>query len=99
MYDEVIKSKIIITNSRGINSIPVAEYVMSAILFFSKNLNKCIEFKKNKIWSQWEIAKENETLENKILGIIGYGSIGKEIAKRAKKFNMKIYATRRFFYG
>ena len=95
MYDEVIKSKIIITNSRGINSIPVAEYVMSAILFFSKNLNKCIEFKNNKIWSQWEIAKTNETLENKILGIIGYGSIGKEIAKRAKKFNMKIYATRR----
>lgn len=95
MYDEVIKSKIIITNSRGINSIPVAEYVMSAILFFSKNLNKCIDFKNNKIWSQWEIAKTNETLENKILGIIGYGSIGKEIAKRAKKFNMKIYATRR----
>lgn len=95
MYDEVIKSKIIITNSRGINSIPVAEYVMSAILFFSKNLNKCIDFKNNKIWSQWEIAKTNETLENKILGIIGYGSIGKEISKRAKKFNMKIYATRR----
>ena len=95
MYDEVVKSKIIITNSRGINSIPVAEYVMSAILFFSKNLNKCIDFKNNKIWSQWEIAKTNETLENKILGIIGYGSIGKEIAKRAKKFNMKIYATRR----
>ena len=95
MYDEVIKSKIIITNSRGINSIPVAEYVMSAILFFSKNLNKCIDFKNNKIWSQWEIAKTNETLEDKILGIIGYGSIGKEIAKRAKKFNMKIYATKR----
>ena len=95
MYDEVMKSKIIITNSRGINSIPVAEYVMSAILFFSKNLNECITFKNNKIWSQWEIAKKNETLENKVLGIIGYGSIGKEIAKRAKKFNMKIYATRR----
>ena len=57
MYDEVIKSKIIITNSSGINSIPVAEYVMSAILFFSKNLNQCIDFKNNKIWSQWEILK------------------------------------------
>ena len=95
MFKQVIKSKIIITNSRGINSVPVAEFVMSAILFFTKNITDCIEFQKNKIWTQWEIAKRNDTLENKIIGIIGYGAIGKAIAKRAKSFNMKIYATKR----
>tara|TARA_Y100001970_G_scaffold275829_2_gene377603 strand:+ start:17219 stop:18193 length:975 start_codon:yes stop_codon:yes gene_type:complete len=95
MFEQVIKSKIIITNSRGINSVPVAEFVMSAILFFTKNITDCIEFQKNKIWTQWEIAKRNDTLENKIIGIIGYGAIGKAIAKRAKSFNMKIYATKR----
>lgn len=95
MFDQVIKSKIIITNSRGINSKSVSEYVMSTILFFEKNLSDCIQFKKNRNWVQWEIAKKNDTLENKIIGIIGYGAIGKEIAKRAKSFNMKIYATRR----
>ena len=68
---------------------------MSTILFFEKNLSDCIQFKKNRNWVQWDIAKKNETLENKIIGIIGYGAIGKEIAKRAKSFNMKIYATRR----
>ncbi len=95
MFEQVIKSKIIITNSRGINSVPVAEFVMSAILFFTKNITDCIEFQKNKIWTQWEIAKRNDTLENKVIGIIGYGAIGKAIAKRAKSFNMKIYATKR----
>ena len=34
-------------------------------------------------------------LEGKTIGIIGYGSIGKEIAKKAKVFNMKVIATRR----
>ena len=95
MFKDVIKSKIIITNSRGINSIPVAEFVMSTILFFAKNIIDCIKFKEDKIWTQWDIAKKNDTLENKVIGIIGYGAIGKAIAKRAKSFNMKIYATKR----
>ncbi len=95
MFKEVLQSKIIITNSRGINAIPVSEFVMSSILYFEKNLMECINFKKNKIWNQWELAKKNDTLENKVIGLIGYGAIGKAIAKRAKSFNMKIYAVRR----
>ena len=95
LIDEVLKSKIIITNSRGINSVPVAEYVISTILYFSKYFSECISYKKDKIWKQWEIAKKINTLENETIGIIGYGAIGKEIAKRAKAFNMKVLATRR----
>jgi len=95
LFDEVINSNIIITNSRGINSIPVAEYVMAAILFFSKNFPDCLNFKKEKKWSQWYIAKKNNVLKNQSIGIVGYGAIGKEIAKRAKAFNMRVFATRR----
>ena len=38
MITSVIKSKTIITNSRGINSIAVAEYVMSILLYLSKQI-------------------------------------------------------------
>ena len=95
LIEDVIKSKIIITNSRGINAVPVAEYVISTILYFSKNFSNCISYKKEKVWRQWEIAKKTDTLENQTIGIIGYGAIGKEIAKRAKAFNMQVLATRR----
>lgn len=95
LFDEVINSNIIITNSRGINSIPVAEYVMATILYFSKNFSDCLNFKKVRKWSQWEIAKKNNVLKDQSIGIIGYGAIGKEIAKRAKAFNMKVFAIRR----
>ena len=95
LFDEVIKSNIIITNSRGINSVPVSEFVLSAILFFSKNFSDCLKFKKNKKWTQWEIAKKNETLENKTLGIIGYGAIGKAIAKKVKALNMNVIGIKR----
>ena len=95
LIDEVLKSKVIISNSRGINSVPVSEYVMSTILYFSKQFQDCIIFKKSKKWTQWEIAKKNNILENKFVGIIGYGAIGKEIAKKSKAFNMKVIAIRR----
>ena len=54
-----------------------------------------MKFKKNKKWTQWEIAKKNETLENKTLGIIGYGAIGKAIAKKVKAFNMNVIGIKR----
>ena len=95
MIPSVIKSKTIITNSRGINSIPVAEYVMSILLYLSKQISMSLDFQKSKQWTQWDIAKNIYTLENKKLGIIGYGSIGKEIAKKAKAFNMHVKAIRR----
>ena len=95
LIKEVIKSKVIITNSRGINSTPVAEYVMGTILFFSKYFSDCITFKKDKTWLQWDIAKKINPLNNQSVGIIGYGAIGKKISKLAKAFNMTVYATRR----
>mgnify|MGYP001196126077 FL=1 len=95
MIASVIKSKTIVTNSRGINSIAVAEYVMSVLLYLSKQISMSLDFQKSKQWTQWDIAKNIYTLENKKLGIIGYGSIGKEIAKKAKAFNMHVKAIRR----
>ena len=95
MFESVIRSKTIITNSRGINSIAVAEYIMSIILYLSKKIQMSVDFKSLKQWTQWDIAKNIDILENKKLGIIGYGSIGKEIAKKAKAFNMKVRAVKR----
>ena len=95
LFKEVIDSKTIITNSRGINATPVSEFVLSTILFLSKNLADCLNFKLNKKWTQWEIAKKNDTLINQTIGIIGYGAIGKSIAKKAKAFNMNVIAIKR----
>ena len=95
LFDEILKSKIMITNAKGINSKPVAEFVISQIMYFAKNLNKCNQFKLDKIWNQWELAKETKQLSDSIIGIIGYGEIGKELSKLAKSFGMTVLAIRR----
>ncbi len=95
LFEDLIKSKVIITNSKGINSRPVAEFIISQIMFFAKQIKECENFKSNKVWNQWELARKTIQLCDSTLGIIGYGEIGKKLAKMAKSLGMKVLATRR----
>ena len=95
LFYDLLKSKVMLTNAKGINSLPVAEYIISQILYFAKQVDSCNQFKKDKIWNQWELAKKTIQLSSSTLGIIGYGEIGKELSKLAKAFGMKVLATRR----
>ena len=65
------------------------------MLFFSKMFRDFETFKNTKKWAQWDIAKKIVELKGQTLGIIGYGSIGKDVAKKAKAFGMNVIATRR----
>ncbi|MFW5889660.1 MAG: NAD(P)-dependent oxidoreductase, partial [Bacillota bacterium] len=90
-YDNVdikgFKEKgILISNARDIFSITIAEDVISKILYFNRDIKKFVENKKNKIWQP--IPEEYE-IYNSTIGIIGTGSIGKEVAKRVKNFSPK----------
>ena len=95
LFEDVLKSRVMITNSKGINSKPVAEFIMSQILYFSKRIKECQNFKENREWNQWKLAKMTTQLSELTLGIIGYGEIGKELSKLAKPFGMRVLATRR----
>ena len=95
LFNDIIKSKVILTNSKGIHARPVSEFILACILFHAKRFENCNEFKISQEWKQWDIAKTMVQLKNKTLGIIGYGEIGKATAKLAKNFGMNVLATRR----
>ena len=95
LFPDILKSKTIITNASGVHAGPVSEFVMSAILYFAKRFKDCQKFMQTKNWTQWEVAKQMVQLKGKTIGIIGFGSLGKAIAKKAKAFDMKVIATRR----
>ena len=95
MHQPLLKSNTIITNASGVHAGPVSEFVMSAILYFAKRVKDCHEFMQTTNWTQWEVAKQMVQLKGKTIGIIGFGSLGKAIAKKAKAFEMNIIATRR----
>lgn len=95
--DEVKARNVTLCNSRGVMSISIAEDVFCKILFLSREVRAVEQDKKAHRWDgvsngqdQW-MCTCYQDVYGKTLGIMGYGSIGHEIAKRAKAFGMKIH--------
>jgi phosphoglycerate dehydrogenase-like enzyme len=69
----------------------MAEYVFTYLLYFSRNLSKYFEDQKYKVWNR----RRPERLNGKVMGVLGLGSVGKEIAKRGKQFGMSVLGVKR----
>lgn len=92
----VMKSPVTITNTSGIHSIPMAEYVMGMMLALVKKLPKTMEYQRRREWpSKRAYVLLSEELSDKTMGIVGYGSIGREVARLAKAFGMHVLAIKR----
>lgn len=96
-YDTInldfIKSmRIQMTNAKDIYSVPIAEDVVAKILMINRNVKHYLKAMENRSWQP--IYNEPE-INNSVVGIIGVGSIGQEIAKRMKAFNTTIIGYRR----
>lgn len=79
---------IVIKNTPGAFTEPVADSVMGYILNFARKLPWMDQQMKLGIWDKIPGRALNETT----LGIIGLGNIGTAVAKRAKVFGMKVLA-------
>jgi phosphoglycerate dehydrogenase-like enzyme len=90
------ESDIALTTASGIHAIQIAEYTFSQILAFAHHLPEMFEDKLAAQWPEhrWDRYEPSE-LYGSTLGIIGYGSIGRQIARIAQAFGMKILALKR----
>jgi phosphoglycerate dehydrogenase-like enzyme len=86
-FDLLKKNDVYITNSRGINSGVIAEYVFCAMLNIVRKTLPFAEKAKQKIWA---VDINIDELSSKTVGIFGLGMVGKEIAKRSKAFGMRV---------
>ena len=88
-----------LANAYG-HEIGIAEYVMGAMLAWSRGFHRLNAALRRGIWeSQWAVSAAAPPvwleLAGKTLGILGYGRIGRAVARRARAFDMQIWATRR----
>jgi phosphoglycerate dehydrogenase-like enzyme len=91
-----LQSDVTFTTANGIHAIPSAEYVLAQMLAFAHHLPKMFEDKANSTWpaGKWKLYMPSE-LYGATLGIVGYGSIGRHIARLAQAFGMDILAIKR----
>lgn len=90
--DYVHKQKIEVFNAKNVYSIPMAEWAIMNILQLYKNAPGFYEKQKKRLWEKDRSLME---LDGKNVVIIGYGDVGKEIAKRLKSFGVTIIALNR----
>lgn len=98
MYPELRDSGILVTNPSGVFSVPMAEHTMGLLLALARNFPDSVRQQDRGTWSQqelWDKPQHLVELNGQVLLIVGYGSIGRELAKRAKAFEMRVWGVTR----
>ena len=98
-YPALRESGILVTNASGVHSIPIAEHVIGMLLSLSRKFPDALRHQQNHRWAQqeiWDSKPRPGELHDAVLLLIGLGAVGKEIARRAQAFGMKIQAVTRF---
>ncbi len=91
LFPELIESPVIVTNSRGVFSRSLAEFVTAAVLFFAKDLRRMLTSQQAGRWDPFDV----EEVHGKVMGIVGYGDIGRACAAQARALGMLVQAVRR----
>jgi phosphoglycerate dehydrogenase-like enzyme len=91
LFPELIGSEVILTNAGGVFSASLGEFAIAAILYFAKDFRRMIRNQLAGIWEQFDVTM----ISGQTLGIVGYGSIGRAVAVRARALELKVLALKR----
>jgi phosphoglycerate dehydrogenase-like enzyme len=91
LFPDLAASPVPLTNSHGVFSRSLAEFVLTAILYFAKDLRRMVRSQEARRWDPFDV----EEVHGKVMGIVGYGDIGRTAARYAQAVGMKVMALRR----
>ncbi|MCV5886752.1 phosphoglycerate dehydrogenase, partial [Escherichia coli] len=82
------QSGIVVNNAVGINSNAVAEFIIGLIFASMRNIPGSYHAMQNGYWGE----SHGYELQGKRIGMVGYGNIGKTLAKRLSGFDVELLA-------
>jgi len=93
------KTALPLTTTSGVHAATIAEYAMTMLLALAHRVPRMVEWQGRGAWppdeQRWPLFVPSE-VRGATLGIIGYGSIGRELARIAKSaFGMAVLACKR----
>ncbi len=92
---EVFKRDLIVTGSAGRSGPALAEHVLMFSLVLCSRYPDFFEAQKRHEWRRTPEMNDLRALYGRTMGILGMGHTGKELATRAKAFNMRVLGYRR----
>ena len=88
---EIIDSDVVVTNSRGPHTEPMADHGMAMILTFAHRLRDLWEDQKQHKWDLPFYDEKMIELNGSTMGILGVGGIGSAVGRRAAAFGIDVY--------
>jgi D-3-phosphoglycerate dehydrogenase len=86
--DAATRAGVVVLNTPGGNSIAAAELTLSLVLALARNVSQANADLRA---GRWERKKYmGVELAGKVLGVVGLGRIGREVARRAQAFRMEV---------
>ncbi|MGD9713068.1 MAG: D-2-hydroxyacid dehydrogenase [Thermomicrobiales bacterium] len=89
---ELVDADIIVTNTRGAHAPSIAEHVFGLLLSMTRAIPSCVGWQKDHTWNRQDGYRLPREIMGSTMGIVGYGHIGRAVAKRATGFEMKVRA-------
>ena len=91
LFPELVESPVPLTNGSGVFSQSLGEFSLAAILYFAKDFRRMLRNQMAGVWEQFDVLE----IDGQTAGIVGYGDIGRAIARRLKPMGMTVLATKR----
>ncbi len=86
----------VLTTASGIHAPNIGQYVLAQMLAWANRVPRWLRTQREGTWPQGRRETfMSDELAGRTLGIVGYGSIGREVARLARAFNMTILVTKR----
>lgn len=89
--DAATEAGVLVMNTPGGNAISVAEHTLALMLAMARHIPQANTSTRAGKWEKKKFM--GNELRGKTLGVVGLGSIGREVVKRARAFEMRIVAT------
>src|SRR3954463_13578011 len=88
--DAATEAGVLVMNTPGGNAISVAEHTLAMMLAMARHIPQADASTRAGKWEKKKFM--GNELRGKTLGIVGLGSIGREVVKRARAFEMRVVA-------
>lgn len=80
-------------NALGVFDVPIAEWNISMMINLTRDLRELLHNQDAKIWDR--SSRFQQEIRGSVVGILGYGGIGRETARIAKSMGMKVHVMSR----
>jgi phosphoglycerate dehydrogenase-like enzyme len=88
----IAESDVVVTNMRGAHAVTIAEHAFGLLLTLTRALRQFADYQQREEWARGQINERMVGIKGLTMGLVGFGNIGRAIARRATGFEMNVLA-------